>query len=181
MSSPQQECQRAGLAFVNGTIYIAWAAHEDTDRYYGWVIGYTFNGSAFVQSSVLNVAPNAGSGGIWMSGSAPAADANNNLYVITGNGYFNAASTSGAPNKDYGDSLLKLSSNLTIGQYFTPTNQASDNANDLDFGAGGAAVLADLPAAARLRTWSSAVARMATCTFSTAIPWEATAIAMPGR
>ena len=143
--NPQQQAQRPGLAFVNGTIYIAWASHEDNDPYYGWVIGYTFNGSGFVQSSVLNVTPNAGFGGIWMSGSAPAADANNNLYVLTANGDFDAAS-SGAPTKDYGDSLLKLSSNLTITQYFTPANQASDNANDLDFGAGGAAVLADLPA-----------------------------------
>lgn len=143
--SPQQQGQRAGLALVNATIFIAWASHEDNDPYYGWVIGYTFNGSAFVQSAVLNVTPNAGFGGIWMSGSAPAADANNNLYVITANGNFDVTS-SGAPNNDYGDSLLKLSSNLTIGQYFTPSDQASDNGNDLDFGAGGAAMLADLPA-----------------------------------
>jgi hypothetical protein len=143
--NPQQQAQRPGLALVNGTVYIAWGSHEDADPYYGWVIGYTFNGSAFVQSSVLNVTPNVGYGAIWMSGGAPAADANNNLYVITANGAFDATSAS-KPNNDYGDSFLKLSTNLVIAQYFTPSDQAGDNANDLDFGAGGAAVLADLPA-----------------------------------
>ena len=53
---------------------------------------------------------------------APAADSINNLYVLTGNGGFDANSS--APNNDYGDSLQ----------------------NDKDFGAGGAALLADLPA-----------------------------------
>lgn len=75
-----------------------------------------------------------------MSGAAIAADSNNNLYAITANGDFN-------PQKnDYGDSLLKLTAALAVSQYFTPTNQLSDNQGDVDFGAGGAVVLADLPA-----------------------------------
>jgi len=41
-------------------------------------------------------------GGIWMGGGAPSADANNNLYVITGNAEFDV--TSGG--NDYGDSFL---------------------------------------------------------------------------
>ncbi len=140
------ESQRPGLALVNGTIYIAWASHEDSAPYYGWVIGYTYSGSAFTRTAVLNVTPNVQYGGIWMSGAAPAADANNNLYVITANGTFDATSAT-KPNNDYGDSFLKLSgSTLAVSQYFTPSDQASDNANDVDFGAGGAAVLADLPA-----------------------------------
>jgi hypothetical protein len=139
----QQENQRAGLVLVNGTVYIIWASHEDTAPYYGWVMGYTYNGSAFTQAQVLNTAPNAAYSGIWMSGSAPAADSSGNLYMISGNGVFDV-NTGGS---DYGDSYLKIaSSNLQIADYFTPSDQASDNANDGDFGAGGAAVLADLPA-----------------------------------
>jgi len=147
---PQPLNQRAGLAFVNGSVYIAWASHEDTPPYYGWMIGYTYGpGAAFSQTQVFNAAPNLGLGGIWMSGGAPAADASNNLYIITGNANFNAnvaLSSTGYPNSDYGDSLLQLTGNLAVTQYFTPTDQEDDFENDHDFGAGGAAILADLPA-----------------------------------
>jgi hypothetical protein len=94
---------------------------------------------------VFNTAPDAQESGIWMGGGAPASDSANNLYVITGNGTFDAARTT-APNNDYGDSLLQLSGTLRVAQYFTPSAEATDNGADLDFGAGGAAVLADLPA-----------------------------------
>ena len=143
--SAQPENQRPGLALANGTIYIAWASHEDTGPWYGWMMGYTYNGKVFAQSAVLNVTPNVQEGGIWMSGAAPSADSLGNLYVITGNGGFDATNGS-PPNNDYGDSFLKLAPNLTVSQYFTPSDQSSDDANDFDFGAGGAAVLADLPA-----------------------------------
>jgi len=71
-----------------------------------------------------------------MSGGAPAADSSNNLYLTTGNGIFDATNTSG-PTNDYGDSFLKLTGSLSVSQYFTPSSQASLNANDQDFGAGG--------------------------------------------
>jgi hypothetical protein len=134
--------QRAGLALVNGTVYIAWASHEDNPPYYGWVIGYTYNAS-FTQSSILNISPNVGYGGIWMGGGAPSADSNNHLYLITGNATFDVTNNSG-PNNDYGDSFLQLTGNLAISSYFTPSDQSSDNANDQDFGAGGAAVVLSL-------------------------------------
>jgi hypothetical protein len=49
------------------------------------------------------------------------------------------------PNNDYGDSFLKLTSDLSVAQYFTPSDQANDNANDVDFGSGGAAIVVDQP------------------------------------
>ena len=144
---PQQENQRPGLALVNGIVYIAWASHEDHGPFYGWVIGY--KASNLTQTYVFNVDPNfpsspmigtAGDGGIWMSGGAPAADSSGNLYLITANGSFDPTA------RDYGDSFLQLSPSLIVNQYFTPSDQQSDNDNDKDFGAGGAAVLVDLPA-----------------------------------
>lgn len=152
--SAQQENQRAGLALINGTVYIVWASHEDNPPYYGWVMGYRYGASGFSQTAVLNVTPNVLFGGIWMSGGAPAADPSGNLYLITGNGGFDATSTSG-PQNDYGDSFLELSVAaspknpnvaLSIAQYFTPSDQAADDSNDNDFGSGGAAVLADVTA-----------------------------------
>jgi hypothetical protein len=139
----RQQNQRAGLALVNGVVYIAWASHEDHTPYYGWLVGYTYNGSAFTRSATLNVTPNVGQGGIWMSGGAPSADSAGHLYVITGNGVFDATNRS-APNNDYGDSLLQLTPGLTVSSYFTPSDEASDNANDVDFGAGGAALVLNL-------------------------------------
>jgi hypothetical protein len=143
--SPRRQNQRSGLVLVNGTLCIAWSAHEDALPYYGWVMSYTYNGTSFIQGNVLNVTPNAQGGGIWMDGGAMAVDSGNHLYALTGNGTFDA-SNAGAPNNDYGDSMLQLSGSLTVSQYFTPSDQLSDDQNDADFGSGGAAVLADLPA-----------------------------------
>jgi hypothetical protein len=60
--------------------------------------------------------------------------------VLTGNGHYDVA------NASYGDSLLKLNAALQVSQYFTPSDQLADELFDADFGSGGAALLADLPA-----------------------------------
>jgi hypothetical protein len=137
-----QQNQRSGLALTNGTVYIAWASHEDHPNYYGWIIGY--DAATLAQTKVLNVAPNVGYGGIWMGGGAPAVDSSGNLYVTTGNAVFDATSAA-APNNDYGDSFLRLTSDLSVVQYFTPSDQSNDDLQDLDFGSGGATLI-DLPA-----------------------------------
>jgi hypothetical protein len=143
--SAQMEDQRAGLALYNGTVYIAWGSHEDALPYYGWLIGYTYDGAAFTEVSAYNSTPNTGEGGIWMSGAAPAVDEQGRLYVLTGNGAFDADSPT-VPDNDYGDSLLQLSATLQVIGYFTPSDEQSDQSFNNDFGSGGATVLADLPA-----------------------------------
>jgi hypothetical protein len=143
--NPQMQLQRSGLALVNGVVYVVWASHEDAAPYFGWIAGYTYNGSAFTLAHVLNITADGQLGGIWMSGAAPAADSSNQLYIITGNGTFDATN-GGTPNDDYGDSLLRLSPSLAVSQYFTPSDQSADEQYDQDFGAGGAVVLVDLPA-----------------------------------
>lgn len=60
-------------------------------------------------------------------------------------GAFDATSAT-APNNDYGDSLLQLSSSLQVLAYFTPSDEQSDQIYNNNFGSGGATVLADLPA-----------------------------------
>lgn len=142
--SAGQENQRPGLALANGNVYIAWASHGDQDPWYGWVIAYQYNGTAFTQTAAFNTTPNGGEGGIWMSGAAPSVDSSGNLYVSTGNGPFDVTNST-PPTNDYGDSLLQLTASLGVNQYFTPSDQLNDYQQDMDFGAGGAAVLADLP------------------------------------
>ena len=134
--------QRPGLVLLNGVVYVAWASHGDNTPYHGWVIGY--DKATLMRVATFNANPNGSDAGIWMSGGAPAADTSGNLYFLTGNGTFDANSGG----SDYGDSTVKLSTSggLSVADYFTPTNQASLSAGDIDHGAGGAAILMD-PAA----------------------------------
>ncbi len=133
---PQLGNQRPGLALVNGVVYVSWASHEDAGLYHGWMIGYS--AANLSQTTVFNDTPNGDRGGIWMGGGAPAADRLNNLYVITGNGTYDGTSA-------FGDTFLKLGTGtgITVSDWFTPLDQATLEANDTDFGAGGAAVLLD--------------------------------------
>jgi hypothetical protein len=134
--NPLTQNERCGLALVNGVVYVAYASHGDNPTYYGWIVGYS--ASSLNQVALFNDDPGSGFGGIWMSGGAPAADSSGNLYVITGNGNFDG-------NAQFGDSFLKLSTSggISVSSFFSPSNQASENSGDLDFGSGGAAILVD--------------------------------------
>jgi hypothetical protein len=138
--SARNQNQRPGLALINSTVYIASGSHDDVPAWYGWIIGYSYNGSAFTRSAALNVSPNLAESGIWMSGGAPSVDSAGHLYVITGNGGFNVTNSSG-PTNDYGDSFLQLTGALAVSSWFTPSSQDQDNLLDRDFGAGGSALV----------------------------------------
>ncbi len=134
--------QRPGLALNGNNVYVTWASHGDNGPYHGYI--YAFDKTSLSQGNTFNVTPSGNLGGIWMAGAAPAIDSSGNLYCITGNGTFNAA------NSNYGDSFLKLSGNLSLLDYFTPSDQSSDESGDQDFGSGGAAILVDSGAFAHL-------------------------------
>ncbi len=147
--NPLTENQRAGLALVNGVVYVAWASHEDVDPYHGWVMGFNASMMGLVPNAVLNTTPNQvdgiaySRGGIWMSGGAPAVDAAGNLYLSTGNGTFDA--DKGGAN--FSDTTLKLAtlSGLSVADWFTPADQDMLDQADNDHGAGGAAILLNVP------------------------------------
>ena len=136
--------QRPALLFVNGVVYIAWGGFGDTDPYHGWVLGYTYNGTAFRQVGVYNVTPDGQEGGIWMSGAGPAADAQGNVYLTTGNGTFDLAQPG---QRDAGNSFVKLSTQngLVLLDYFTPFNQKCLDGRDEDLGSGGVLLLPEQP------------------------------------
>jgi hypothetical protein len=141
---PFQENQRSGLALVNGQVIIAWASHCDFDPYHGWVMAY--DEKTLKQTAVYNNTPNGSRGGIWQSGDAPAVDAAGNMFLETGNGTFNA----NKGGTEYGDTVQKLSlsgSTISVGDYFTPSNQKYLENTDLDLGSGGAMLLPDQPGA----------------------------------
>jgi hypothetical protein len=140
---PQRENQRAALLLVNNNVFITWASSCDVGPYYGWVMSY--DARTLKQTGVLNVSPGAKESGIWQADAGPAADSNGNVYLITGNGKFTAASGG----RDYGDSVLKIAltpNGLAVRDYFTPADQEHLNDTDGDFGSGSPILLPDQPA-----------------------------------
>lgn len=136
---PRNYKARPGLLLWNGVVYTSWSSHCDAGTYHGWIMGY--DARTLAQVTVYNVTPNGSQASFWASGAAPAVDADGNLYVISGNGSFNA--DGGGPN--LGESFLKLSSanGLAVADFFTPYNQAALNGKDLDTGSSGALLLPD--------------------------------------
>lgn len=126
-----QENQRAAVTLVNGVVYLAFASHEDYSPYHGWVLGYS--ASTLQQLYVFNDSPNGGQAGIWQSGQGLVADANNNLYLMVGNGTTDVQ-TGGA---DYGEAFIKLNSALVPQDYFVPNNFDNLNSTDRDVASGG--------------------------------------------
>jgi hypothetical protein len=79
---PQHHNQRPALALVDGVVYVGWASHCDWGPYHGWLIGYDVRN--LQQVVIYNTTPDGENGGIWMSGEAPAADADGALFVAVG-------------------------------------------------------------------------------------------------
>jgi hypothetical protein len=132
--------QRAALLLSNRTVYIAFASHCDLGPYHGWAMAY--DADTLTQVAALNATPDGSQAGIWQSGGGPAADVDGNVYLITGNGTFDA--DSGGQN--FGNSFLMLSgATLTVTDYFTPYNQQALSDADQDVGAGGPVLLPDQP------------------------------------
>jgi hypothetical protein len=131
------ENQRAALLLSNGVVYMAWASHNDTMPWHGWILGY--NATTLQQTMVYNATPNGNGGGIWQSGGGLSTDATGNIYFATGNGDFDA-NTGGV---DYGDSVVKMSPAGAILDYFTPHDQLTLSGQDFDLGSGGPVLLVD--------------------------------------
>jgi hypothetical protein len=134
----QYQHNRPGLLLVSNVVYLAYGAHCDWPPWHGWLFGY--GATNLQQVYVLNTTPDGGEGGIWACGTGPAADSDGNIYVVTGNGSFDA--NTGGP--DLGDTFMKLSSSnnaLAVATWFTPYNQGTLNASDLDVGASGTLLL----------------------------------------
>lgn len=137
-----QQKQRAALLLKDGELYIAFATNRETDNtLHGWMFAY--DAATLQQKAVWNVTPTSHNGGIWQAGSGPAADAAGNVYVMTGNGPFDANHAG----QNYGDSFVRLKlegATLAVKDFFTPCNQvlldkACNGAArcDLDLGSAG--------------------------------------------
>ncbi len=154
--NPNIELNRPGLLLSGGGVYVTFASNgcdsDFGDVYHGWIFRYD---AATGVRSLISITPNGHAdtngapvaGGIWMSGAAPAADASANVFLATSNGAFDTTlNASGMPSmSDFSDSILKIApgAQLTISDYFTPTDQSTLNDKDFDLGAGGVLLLPD--------------------------------------
>ncbi|HZQ23575.1 MAG TPA: hypothetical protein VFA89_12345 [Terriglobales bacterium] len=130
--------QRTGLLLLNGTVYIGYASLCDPHPYHGWIFGYSAQ-NVQTQVAAFVTTPNGDKGGIWQSGAGLAADNTGNIFVMDGDGSFDA-STGGS---DYGMSMMRLStaSGLQVTDYFTPWNEDTLSNSDYDLGSGGVLLL----------------------------------------
>ena len=132
------EHNRPGLLLLNQVVYLAYGSHCDLGPYHGWIFGY--DAQTLQQVSIYNTTPDGQAGAIWSCGMAPAADAEGNLYVVTGNGTFDKDSGG----TGLGDSFIKLApsnNTLQVVSWFTPHDQEALTEVDLDLGSGGAVLL----------------------------------------
>ena len=138
---PQNQWNRSGLLFANGSIYMGIGSHCDhnSSSISGWVL--RFDPSTLDQTGKFNtIEASAGYelASVWMSGYAVASDPAGNIFAVTGNGNF--SQTKGEIG--YGESVLSLHSNLKkVKTSFTPSNYQSLNQGDADFGSGGAMII----------------------------------------
>ena len=146
-----RQLNRSALTLSGDRLYIAWASHGDNRPYHGWIAA--FDKTTLELQASFNTSPNGRWGGIWQSGAGLAVDSQANLYFSTGNGTFSRDATDVCQfvpspcDPAYGDSVVKVTSDLTVADYFTPNNQAALESVDQDLGSGGTMLLPDQPGA----------------------------------
>lgn len=123
---PAFELSRPGITLANGNAYIAFGSWDDVHPWHGWI--FSVDTATMTINHIWCATPNGYGGAIWPAG-GPTVDASGNLYVITGNG-----DCTGTNN--YSESIVKLSSTLTVLDYFTPSDCATMASADKDMSAG---------------------------------------------
>ena len=148
---------------AHGIVYLTFgvvSTDETTRPYHGWLIGYSYSGSAFAQTMMFNSTQNATQtgrpctgaspatnqcghgGGIWMSGRGPTMDSRG-IYAVTGNGGYGGPGTG-----NWSQSALRLNGSGVVEDYFTPNNYNFLNDYDLDLGDAGVLLFTSTNAAA---------------------------------
>jgi polyvinyl alcohol dehydrogenase (cytochrome) len=127
-SDPANLLQRTGLTLDDGRVVFGMGGNDgDCATYRGRVVAVAEAGGTPSYFTV-DTAPGDNQGAIWMGGGAPAVDGNGDIWVTAGNGSVYSASQP----YDDSDSVLELSSSLTLLAYFAPSNWPSNNSQDLD-------------------------------------------------
>jgi hypothetical protein len=143
--------QRPGLLLANGNVYAGFGSFCDfsANLSRGWLLGW--NAATLMPLSANEVIDTQASSpnsfflsSIWMSGYALAVDDSGNVLFVTGNSDPSGTTYDGVTNIQ--ESAIKVSANLTeVVDLFTPSNQATLDQEDKDYGSGGVLILPDQP------------------------------------
>lgn len=164
LANAQSQVSRPGLLHLDGptptypTVYMGFSMMDGTrPNPSGWVLAFD-GGNLSLATSQLAFATTPGNpnpnlwrgGGVWAGGAGLAAglDANrtNSIFLSTADGQYD-----GSVSGNYGDSFLKLSTELNLSDSFTPAdwdyrwNQTCNGGtgNDLDLGSAGTMLVPD--------------------------------------
>jgi hypothetical protein len=131
---PYYQAQRPALLLLNGSVYLAFASHEDHMPFHGWILRYQYDAAAgtLAQTGVFNTTPDGTSGGIWQGGQGMLSDGTS-IYTMVANG----SVTVPFGGQSYGESFLKLAPDLSVQDWFIPDGWEPANMADDDLGSGG--------------------------------------------
>ncbi len=123
--NPLWQNQRPALMLDHGNVYIGYSSHCDKGHYHGFLLSY--DAATLKQVAVMDTSPGGEGASIWQSGQAPAIDENGDIYFITGNGDWNGTT-------QFSESFIKVTPQMKMLDWFTPTNhfQLDKDDNDLD-------------------------------------------------
>ena len=130
--NPLMQNQRPALMLANGMVYVGYASHCDKEPYHGFLMAY--NEKTLAQVAVLNTTPTGSEASIWQSGQGPAVDEEGNIYVVTGNGSWDGVT-------NFSESFMKLTPELKLLDWFTPTNHFALDKGDNDLDSSGATLI----------------------------------------
>ncbi len=123
---PVQHLQRPALLLANDRVYIAFGSHADQSPYHGWILAYDA-GDITHQVAVFNSTPHGSGGSVWQSGRGLAADRDGTIYAGTANGDYDGVS-------NFSASLVRLTPDLGLLDWFTPSDWEKLSGDDDDFG-----------------------------------------------
>jgi hypothetical protein len=141
-----RQLNRASMLLANGSVYVSFGNHDDVRKakLHGWIFQYDASTLAPQRffNTTLDLSMKYGAT-IWAAGWGPSTDDAGNLIFATGDGPFDA-DTGG---NNWGDTVMKMTSGLTVTDYFTPQDQATLDSLNHDLGGGGVMLLPDQPGA----------------------------------
>ena len=126
------ENQRPALALANSKVYVGYASHCDKEPYHGFLFAY--DAKTLEKVDTFNTSPTGSEASIWQSGQGPAVDQQGNVYVVTGNGTWDGV-------RNFSESFMKLTPDLKLTDWFTPTNHLMLDQHDEDLDSSGATLI----------------------------------------